>query len=134
MFGFKRKTLKKLPKPKREISMSGVREPSTSTGEALLKYKPPSTGATDASRLNEIFKESQEMSKNRIVDTEGNSREEIKVAIDMINEEYFNTKTYLTIREINQSLNSDMDFINIGNVIVKRESVVDVYKVEEKES
>lgn len=76
----------------------------------------------------------KERDKNIIIDTKGNVREKIKVTINTSNTEYFYTETYLTMGEINQLLNSKTDFINIGDVIVNRESVVEVYKLKENES
>ena len=111
------------------------RKPGTSTGESLLKYKPPRPGfpgAKDTSRLDEIFKEAYEMGKNRVVDTEGNIHERIRVVVETECKEDFATYTWNTMSEINQMLNSNKDFISIGDIVVRCKSIVSVYKIEEK--
>ena len=108
------------------------RKPGISTGEALKNIKPPAPGSKDTSKLDEVFKEAHEMGKNRVVDTEGNIHERINIVVETESRGDFDTYTWNTIAEINQMLNSNMDFINIGDIVVKRESVVGVYKIEEQ--
>lgn len=124
------------------------RKPGISTGEALKNIKPPAPGTNpipqspngrpkapgekDTSRLDEVLKKAQEMCKNRVIDTEGNIHERIRVVVETECRGDFDTYTWNTIAEIKQMLNSNMDFINIGDIVVKRESVVGVYKIEEQ--
>lgn len=132
MFGLRRNALGKLPKPKRETSMPGVRRSDTSSGEALKNVRPSAPGIEDTSRLDEIFKEAHAMGKNIVVDTEGNIHERIKVMVQTGFNDGFDTYTWNTMLEINQMLNSNMDFINIGDIAIRRKSIIGVYKIEEK--
>ena len=142
MFGYHRKpiistreALEKLLKSKREIPMPNYNRPprpGTNPIPQSQNGRPKAPWEKDTSRLDEIFKEAYEMGKNRVIDTEGNIHERIRVVIETECTDNFDTYTWNTIAEINQMLNSNMGFINIGDIIVKRESVVGVYKIEEQ--
>lgn len=74
----------------------------------------------------------KERAKEIIIDTDNNIHERIRVIVETECKDDFGTYTWNTIAEINQMLNSNMDFINIRDIVVKRESVVGVYKIEEQ--
>lgn len=52
--------------------------------------------------------------------------------IELDNNHDSHTYSYDTVQEINQKLNSDLEFITIGDLVLKRKSIISVMKTEEK--
>ena len=63
----------------------------------------------------------------------GTNPEKIRVIVQLDNNYDFDTELYDTIEEINNKLNSDAEFITIGDLVLKRESIVSVIKILEED-
>lgn len=123
-----------------------------------IHCKPPAPGSKDTSRLDKISNNST--CNPPIINITGVSEHEAKELTKILSEYDFgildsrkykilprkNTLTYIytlesedketytddTIQEINIKLNSNEEFINIGNVVVKRKSVIQVIKTDKE--
>ncbi|MBY6965314.1 hypothetical protein [Clostridium botulinum] len=81
---------------------------------------------------NEVRKEISKLSKNFLTPLEDTQRIKTKVIIELNNGRDFETYSYDTVQEINKGLNSDSDFITIGDLVLKRESIESIWKTSEE--
>ncbi len=72
------------------------------------------------------------LSKNVLTPLEDTQRIKTKVIIELNNGRDFETYSYDTVQEINEKLNSDLDFITIGEFVFKRESIENIWKTTEE--
>lgn len=68
------------------------------------------------------------LSKNVLASSENIQRIITKIYIELENREDFETYSYDTVEEINNKLNSDAEFITIGDLVLKRKSIVSIEK------
>ncbi|KEI75888.1 hypothetical protein [Clostridium botulinum] len=72
------------------------------------------------------------LSKNFLTPLEDTQRIKTKVIIELNNCRDFETYSYDTVQEINKKLKSDSDFITIGDLVLKRESIESIWKTTEE--
>ncbi|MFR1378454.1 MAG: hypothetical protein ACLSTJ_05805 [Clostridium neonatale] len=135
MFGYHRKpgtstgeALRKLPKLKREIPMTNyIKEPT---------YDPPVIRITGVSK-DEAEDLKKILSRLEIGGLTGRKYEVLPrtntltyIYTDGVESE--STYTEDTIQEINEKLNSDKEFITIGNIVIKRKLVMEVIKTDKE--
>ncbi|KIN80949.1 hypothetical protein [Clostridium botulinum] len=86
---------------------------------------------------DDIRKAISKLSLNKNVltslDSENIQRITTKIYIGLESREDFETYSYDTVEEINNKLNSDAEFITIGDLVLKRESIVIVMKILEED-
>ncbi len=131
-----------MPKDVKSPKYEKPKRPGTSTVESLKNIKPPLqfSNVINISGIdpNDIQALKLELAKfnfgtlNGIQVNINEKRERRKIFITLENSEYIDTFTDETIDEINLKLNSSEEFIRIGNLNVKRKSVISVLKSENK--
>lgn len=152
--------LEKLLKSKREIPIPNYNRPTrlgTNPIPQSQNGRPKAPWEKDTSRLDEIFKEpTYDPPVINITGVSVDEAEELRKVLSRLdlgnlNGRRYNvlprknTLTYIystsgidnaytddTIQEINAKLNSNKEFITIGNVTVKRESVIQVIKTDKE--
>ncbi|MBY6877916.1 hypothetical protein [Clostridium botulinum] len=72
------------------------------------------------------------LSKNVLTPLEDTQRIKTKVIIELNNGRDFETYSYDTVQEINEKLKSDSDFITVGDLVLKRESIESIWKTSEE--
>ncbi|NFC29228.1 hypothetical protein EXM98_04715 [Clostridium botulinum] len=72
------------------------------------------------------------LSKNVLTASENIPRIKTRVIIGLDNNHDFDTYSYETVQEINEKLKSDSDFITIGDLVLKRESIESIWKTTEE--
>ncbi|WP_061342964.1 hypothetical protein [Clostridium botulinum] len=126
----------------RTLNYERPNRPGTSTAESLISIKPPlpSSNVINIKGINpkDVQTLKLELAKlnfgtlNGIQVNINEKREKTKIFITLENSEYIDTLSDETIDEINLKLNSSEEFIRIGNLNVKRKSVISVLKSENK--
>ncbi|EHN17036.1 hypothetical protein [Clostridium sporogenes] len=81
---------------------------------------------------DEVRKEISKLSKNVLTPLEDTQRVKTKVIIELNSGRDFDTYSYDTVQEINEKLNSDSDFITIGDLVLKCESIESIWKTTEE--
>ncbi|MFV3013571.1 hypothetical protein ACLD43_17540 [Clostridium botulinum] len=81
---------------------------------------------------DEVRKEISKLSKNFLTLSENIPRIKTRVIIGLDNNHDFDTYSYETVQEINEKLKSDSDFITIGDLVLKRESIESIWKTTEE--
>lgn len=82
--------------------------------------------------LADIKKSISKLSESILMSSENISRIKTKVIIGLNTSHDFGTYSYDTVQEINEKLNSDSDFITIGDLVLKRKSIESIWKTSEE--
>ncbi|AIY82199.1 hypothetical protein U728_3753 (plasmid) [Clostridium botulinum 202F] len=131
-----------IPKDVKSPKYERPKRPGTSTAESLMSIKPPlhfsnviNISGIDPKDIQALKLELAKFNFGTLDGIQVNineKRERTKIFITLENKEFIDTFSDETIDEINSKLNSNKEFITIGNLNVKRKSVISVSELENK--